>query len=89
MAKINTVEEDTYFVYSDMHANKEKEVASKVGKTYVYGTVANGTKMVKFTEMVTESNLRKYEEMYPDVQVVVMGNKNQITYTKPGFGSIR
>lgn len=89
MALINTTEEDTYFVYSDMHANKEKEVASKIGKTYIFGTVSNGTKMSKFTEMVSERNLKKYEGMYPDVQVVLKGNKNQIVYTKPSFGSIR
>lgn len=89
MALINTTEEATYFVYSDMHANKEKQVASKVGKTYIFGAVSNGTKMSKFTEMVTESELKKYEGMYPDVQVVVKGNKNQITYTKPSFGSIK
>ena len=89
MAKINTIEEDTYFVYSDMHANKEREIASKVGKTYIFGTVSNGTKMVEFTDMMTESNLSKYEGMYPDVVVVTKGNKNQMVYTKPSFGSIR
>ncbi len=68
-----------YFMYSREQLRVKKELETKIGRTFIPGTViVNGNKK-QYTEMCTSpSNAR-----FTDSAVVIAGDIRTITYTEP------
>lgn len=85
MVSDNTV----LFVYSDIQVNEEKEVASKVRKTFNCGLVSVGAKGERFSKMIKEDELKAMCAQYPDTKIVHKEKLSSAIFDKPTYTYIK
>ena len=70
------------FVYSEMKENMDLDVARKIGKKFICGTVSQDSVRQKYTGITKSDNeLAMYYRHFPDTKVVKSGYIKDITYT--------
>ena len=77
------------FVYSDMQVKEEKEVGSRIGKTFTCGSVSIGAKREKFSKIINKDELKAMCDQYPDTKIIHSEKLSTARYTKPDFTYIR
>ena len=77
------------FVYSDMQVKEEKEVGSRIGKTFICGSVSIGAKREKFSKIINKDELKAMCDQYPDTKIIHTEKLSTARYTKPDFTYIR
>ena len=68
-----------YFMFSASQMKLKKEIAEKLGRELVLGTVIIKGEAKQFTEIVKNPNSMRYS----DAQIVAQGDIRTIKYTNP------
>ena len=74
--------ENVAFIYSEIHEQNEKEIAKKIGKTFLCGDVSVGANTKKFSKLIKSSEINQFVSMYPDAKIIAEGVLSSMRYTE-------
>lgn len=77
-----TAKDEVYFVYSASQIAQDKKINSNIGRKFECGDVSVGTKRIKYSKIVLQSDIDKMTAMYPDTKIVAKGTYGTMKFTK-------